>query len=116
MNTNKRKNPYTDYYKKMSPTQRQMYDEGDIASMPNMMPPMMPMYQGDMSSSSSEVPAYTSDCDSMMPVMPANIVFARAYVPFQCYTQAYSPQEALMRGTLFPELDQPQWFIKPTPK
>lgn len=29
---------------------------------------------------------------------------AHAYVPWQCYDEAFSPQEALMRGTLFPSL------------
>jgi hypothetical protein len=29
---------------------------------------------------------------------------AHSYVPWQFYETAFSPQEALMRGTLFPEL------------
>lgn len=29
---------------------------------------------------------------------------AHAYVPWQCYENAYNPQEALRKGTLFPEL------------
>ncbi|WP_378955756.1 spore coat associated protein CotJA [Pelosinus sp. sgz500959] len=29
---------------------------------------------------------------------------AHAYVPWQYYDAAFSPQEALMKGTLFPEL------------
>ncbi len=29
---------------------------------------------------------------------------AHAYVPWQYYEAAFSPQEALMKGTLFPEL------------
>ncbi|MCR1898738.1 spore coat associated protein CotJA [Irregularibacter muris] len=32
---------------------------------------------------------------------------ARAYVPYQCYTKAYPPMEALRKGTLFPELYRP---------
>lgn len=28
---------------------------------------------------------------------------AHSYVPWQYYDKAFSPQEALMRGTLFPE-------------
>lgn len=52
----------------------------------------------------------------MLPVMPEEIVYARAYVPFQYYHNAFSHQEALMKGTLFPELYQPEWFIKPIPK
>ncbi len=33
---------------------------------------------------------------------------AHAYVPWQYYTVVYSPAEALQKGTLFPELYQPQ--------
>lgn len=51
-----------------------------------------------------------------MPVMPVEYEYARAYVPFQYYTEAFSPQEALMKGTLFPELYQPEYFIKPIPR
>ncbi|NLX62687.1 MAG: spore coat associated protein CotJA [Tissierellia bacterium] len=32
---------------------------------------------------------------------------ARAYVPFQRLNQVYDPKEALMKGTLFPELFMP---------
>lgn len=32
---------------------------------------------------------------------------AHAYVPFQSFTNSYSPEEALRRGTLFPELYMP---------
>lgn len=32
---------------------------------------------------------------------------ARVYIPFQIMYQVYSPSEALMRGTLFPELFMP---------
>lgn len=32
------------------------------------------------------------------------VPLAHAYVPRQTYSKAYSPQEALMKGTLFPEL------------
>ena len=30
-----------------------------------------------------------------------------AYVPVQTFGEIYSPEEALLRGTLFPELDLP---------
>ncbi len=39
-------------------------------------------------------------------------MMAHAYVPWQCYERAFSPREALMRGTLFPEL----WGAYPIPK
>nr|WP_255711107.1 spore coat associated protein CotJA [Pelosinus baikalensis] len=31
-------------------------------------------------------------------------MLAHAYVPWQCYDEAFSPQEALKKGTLFPSL------------
>ncbi len=36
-----------------------------------------------------------------------NLLLARAYVPFQRINQVFSPSEALMKGTLFPELYMP---------
>ncbi len=42
-----------------------------------------------------------------IPFMPACVKYANAYIPYQCYVQAYPLPEALMRGTLFPELYQP---------
>ncbi|WP_034328840.1 spore coat associated protein CotJA [Alkaliphilus transvaalensis] len=42
-----------------------------------------------------------------IPFMPACVKLASAYVPYQCYMQAYPLPEALMKGTLFPELYQP---------
>lgn len=35
------------------------------------------------------------------------LALAMAYVPMQCLKTIYSPQTALLRGTLFPELDKP---------
>ncbi|MBM7624920.1 spore coat associated protein CotJA [Sporohalobacter salinus] len=32
---------------------------------------------------------------------------AQAYIPFQIYEEHYEPQEALKKGTLFPELYHP---------
>jgi len=58
----------------------------------------------------------------MQPVMPdhgcyphcipqemvlTNIKLARAYVPFQKLCDTYSPVEALVKGTIFPELFSP---------
>ena len=37
---------------------------------------------------------------------------ARAYVPFQFMNQVYSKEEALKRGTLFPELYKPYKYGK----
>lgn len=44
--------------------------------------------------------------------VPECIMLAHAYVPWQCYEDAFSPSEALMRGTLFPEL----WGVYRIPK
>ena len=38
---------------------------------------------------------------------PKNTPLAMAYVPFQQWGETYSDDEALSRGTLFPELDLP---------
>jgi uncharacterized membrane protein (DUF106 family) len=40
------------------------------------------------------------------------MLLAHAYVPWQCYDRAFSPREALMHGTLFPEL----WGVYPIPE
>lgn len=42
----------------------------------------------------------------------ANRLLAHAYVPWQRYEEAFSPKEALMKGTLFPEL----YGVYPIPK
>ena len=39
------------------------------------------------------------------PCCPGDL--ARACVPFQVMNQVFSPREALQKGTLFPELNQP---------
>ncbi len=38
---------------------------------------------------------------------------AHAYVPFQAYTETYPLDEALMKGTLFPALFQPELRNRP---
>lgn len=43
---------------------------------------------------------------------PACIQFAHDYVPWQTYEKAFTPPEALMKGTLFPEL----WGVYRIPK
>ncbi len=40
-----------------------------------------------------------------------NMLLAHSYVPWQYYDKAFSPKEALMKGTLFPELYGP--YIPP---
>ncbi len=41
------------------------------------------------------------------PLFPAGIPLAMAYVPMQKLRNIYEPAKALMRGTLYPELDKP---------
>lgn len=40
----------------------------------------------------------------MIPVMPISPNLAEAYVPYQIYNRIFTPQEALKKGTVFPEL------------
>jgi len=35
------------------------------------------------------------------------VELAEAYIPYQWYTTSFSPMEALMAGTMFPELVRP---------
>lgn len=44
------------------------------------------------------------DDEMMMMHMHNNMILAHAYVPWQVYDKAFCPSEALMKGTLFPEL------------
>ncbi|GBG56848.1 hypothetical protein SPFL3102_02418 [Sporomusaceae bacterium FL31] len=44
--------------------------------------------------------------------LPRNMMLAHAYVLYQCYNKAFCPSEALMKGTLFPEL----WGVYPIPR
>lgn len=50
--------------------------------------------------------------DEMKGVFPQNIQLAHSYVPWQTYEKAFTPPEALMKGTLFPEL----WGVYKIPK
>ena len=43
---------------------------------------------------------------------PECIQLAHSYVPWQTYEKAFTPSEALMKGTLFPEL----WGVYKIPK
>ena len=59
---------------------------------------------------------------SMPPLVPIQLTefnrelqelpLAMAYVPMQCLKNAYCLEEALMAGTLFPELDKPFTGVK----
>lgn len=52
-----------------------------------------------------------AECQDMQ-AMPECMLLAHAYVPWQTYCEAFSPREALMKGTLFPEL----WGVYPIPE
>lgn len=41
------------------------------------------------------------------PLFTRPVVLARAYIPYQYYTRAYTPEMAIETGTLFPELYHP---------
>jgi hypothetical protein len=47
-----------------------------------------------------------------MHMVQQGMQLAHSYVPWQHYEQAFSPREALMKGTLFPEL----WGVYPIPE
>lgn len=45
------------------------------------------------------------EMEDVMPMpMHNNMILAHAYVLWQCYDRAFCPSDALMKGTLFPEL------------
>ncbi|MDR3592460.1 MAG: spore coat associated protein CotJA [Negativicutes bacterium] len=78
-----------------------MMPEHKMMPEPMMMPEhkMMPM---------EEVPPAECMCEEPM----SGQLLAHSYVPWQFYRQAFSPKEALMKGTLFPEL----FGVYPIPK
>ncbi|SDD98103.1 spore coat associated protein CotJA [Sporomusa acidovorans] len=53
-----------------------------------------------------------NDMEDMCDAFPECIQLAHSYVPWQTYEKAFTPPEALMKGTLFPEL----WGVYRIPK
>lgn len=49
----------------------------------------------------------TASMNEVMTEFPADAAVAMAYVPFQFMGETYNGEEALMNGTLFPELNKP---------
>lgn len=47
------------------------------------------------------------DCQPAECTLPEAVCLAHAYVPWQFYNRAFCPEEALAKGTLFPELFGP---------
>jgi len=48
-----------------------------------------------------------NDTNKYFPVCPKNPELAKAYVPYQYYTDIYPPEVGLKKGTIFPGLDRP---------
>ena len=53
------------------------------------------------------VSADNNSAEAPMPRFPKNTPLGIAYVPFQQWSEVYTDDHALARGTLFPELDLP---------
>lgn len=70
----------------------------------------------DMEDMACEKPSFMGCVKSMETDMcdnfPECIQLAHSYVPWQTYEKAFTPGEALMKGTLFPEL----WGVYRIPK
>ena len=47
------------------------------------------------------------NADFFIKPLPKKTVEAMAYVPFQNADRLYAPEQAIMAGTLFPELNKP---------
>lgn len=121
--------PYIDYYK-TNHQNREMYSNYLNSSDPylNITIPqemgennMLPNQMGNVENQLMEeelmeqgiMPGMAEEME--LPVMPMNFDFAKAYVPIQYYQTTFSPDEALRAGTIFPELFQPKFYIKPIP-
>ena len=61
----------------------------------------------DMAKAAAELNASGSPFGCVSTSLPDPPVPAMAYVPFQLDRTAFSPEQALMRGTLFTVLDKP---------
>jgi hypothetical protein len=61
---------------------------------PNLNPNVVSIYAGN--NCTGEV--------TMIPVMPVRPELGQAYVPYQIYSRIMPAQEALKKGTVFPEL------------
>ncbi|MBP2636463.1 MAG: Spore coat associated protein (CotJA) [Firmicutes bacterium] len=77
-------------------------DMDEMEDMENMAPQKHYMESMKMHHHMSEMGAIFPEC----------IQLAHSYVPWQTYEKAFTPPEALMKGTLFPEL----WGVYRIPK
>lgn len=93
---------------KVMKMKEEFHDMDDMCDMDDM--------DDDMEDMVCEKPGYMGcmkDMDKdMCGNFPECIQLAHAYVPWQMYEKAFTPPEALMKGTLFPEL----WGVYRIPK
>lgn len=87
---------------KMKEEFHDMEDMCDIDEMDEDMDEMEDMENMKMHHPMGEMGAHFPEC----------IQLAHSYVPWQTYEKAFTPPEALMKGTLFPEL----WGVYRIPK
>jgi hypothetical protein len=71
-----------------------------------------PMWHSDMDCLDDEMEKPMYDACMDMDGCTEGMVLAHSYVPWQYYRKAFCPEEALMKGTLFPEL----WGVYPIPE
>ncbi|WP_245867944.1 hypothetical protein SPSIL_055850 [Sporomusa silvacetica DSM 10669] len=105
-------------------TRHQMYSKSNVMKMQGELHDMDDMCEmddmddmdDDMEDMVCEKPSYMGCVKGMDKDMcgsfPECIQLAHSYVPWQTYEKAFTPCEALMKGTLFPEL----WGVYRIPK
>ena len=52
-------------------------------------------------------PSFLSNTDKERPALPKDASVTMAYIPLQTELEAYSDEQALTNGTLFPQLNKP---------
>ncbi len=67
----------------------------------------MDKYNFNMVDITRATPSRDCPCNCVTTALPENPVVTMAYVPFQLDKTAYSPERALMEGTLFTTLNKP---------
>ena len=62
---------------------------------------------GALLASEEEAKPEAGDCPMPKTMLPGELPYAMAYVPFQQWQKPYDSEAALQRGTIFPALDKP---------
>ncbi|MBR4554342.1 MAG: spore coat associated protein CotJA [Ruminococcus sp.] len=62
---------------------------------------------GRLLASDGESTAGAVICETPRAVLPGEMPYAMAYVPYQQWTKVYDSEAGLERGTVFPCLDKP---------